>query len=133
MKHLMLIALCAGLFSFTGCASHRGVGNHGSCQSGQCGQNCNGGNGGGLLSRLGGRNECQSCQSGVAVGCRPGPLRWQQGGLNYSEGLATGHMAQGSNTRPANPGPASGTVAYPYYTTRGPRDFLLDNPPTIGN
>jgi hypothetical protein len=24
------------------------------------------------------------------------------------------------------------TVAYPYYTTRGPRDFLLDNPPSIG-
>jgi hypothetical protein len=23
-------------------------------------------------------------------------------------------------------------VAYPYYTTRGPRDFLVDNPPTIG-
>jgi hypothetical protein len=21
---------------------------------------------------------------------------------------------------------------YPYYTTRGPRDFLMDNPPTIG-
>lgn len=23
-------------------------------------------------------------------------------------------------------------VAYPYYTIRGPRDFLLDNPPSIG-
>jgi hypothetical protein len=23
-------------------------------------------------------------------------------------------------------------VAYPYYTTRGPRDYFLDNPPTIG-
>jgi hypothetical protein len=23
-------------------------------------------------------------------------------------------------------------VGYPYYTTRGPRDFLLDNPPSIG-
>jgi hypothetical protein len=21
---------------------------------------------------------------------------------------------------------------YPYYTTRGPRDFLMANPPTIG-
>lgn len=29
-------------------------------------------------------------------------------------------------------GPASPTYAYPYYTTRGPRDFLLDQPPTIG-
>jgi hypothetical protein len=23
-------------------------------------------------------------------------------------------------------------VAYPYYTTRGPRDFLAKNPPSIG-
>lgn len=30
------------------------------------------------------------------------------------------------------PSPPSGQVAYPYYTTRGPRDFLLNNPPTIG-
>jgi hypothetical protein len=29
-------------------------------------------------------------------------------------------------------GPPSAQVAYPYYTTRGPRDFLLDNPPSIG-
>jgi hypothetical protein len=28
-----------------------------------------------------------------------------------------------------NPG---AVVAYPYYTIRGPRDFLLDNPPSIG-
>ncbi len=25
-----------------------------------------------------------------------------------------------------------GTYAYPYYTTRAPRDFLMKNPPTIG-
>jgi hypothetical protein len=25
-----------------------------------------------------------------------------------------------------------GAVAYPYYTVRGPRDFLMKNPPTIG-
>ena len=28
-------------------------------------------------------------------------------------------------------GPA-GTIAYPYYTTRGPRDFLAKDPPSIG-
>ncbi len=36
----------------------------------------------------------------------------------------------------AMPGPAMGppapTVTYPYYTTRGPRDYFLNNPPTIG-
>ena len=29
-------------------------------------------------------------------------------------------------------GPPSPSVAYPYYTTRGPRDFLLNNPPSLG-
>jgi hypothetical protein len=29
-------------------------------------------------------------------------------------------------------GPPTAQVAYPYYTIRGPRDFLLDNPPSIG-
>lgn len=29
-------------------------------------------------------------------------------------------------------GPPSAAVAYPYYTVRAPRDFLLDNPPSIG-
>lgn len=29
-------------------------------------------------------------------------------------------------------GPPAGTVAYPYYTTRGPRDFLARNPQSIG-
>ena len=30
------------------------------------------------------------------------------------------------------PGPATPTSAYPYYTTRAPRDFLMANPPSIG-
>jgi hypothetical protein len=29
-------------------------------------------------------------------------------------------------------GPPVGQVAYPYYTVRGPRDFLLDKPQSIG-
>jgi hypothetical protein len=41
--------------------------------------------------------------------------------------------AGGYPEQPAfQPGPPVGQVAYPYYTTRGPRDFLLDNPPSIG-
>lgn len=42
-------------------------------------------------------------------------------------GGAVPHTAQG----PGSAGTAP-TYAYPYYTTRGPRDFLQDNPPTIG-
>jgi hypothetical protein len=30
------------------------------------------------------------------------------------------------------PGPPVAQTAYPYYTVRGPRDFLLDNPPPLG-
>jgi len=30
------------------------------------------------------------------------------------------------------PGPPVGQTAYPYYTVRGPRDFLQANPPSIG-
>lgn len=29
-------------------------------------------------------------------------------------------------------GPPVGTTAYPYYTLRGPRDFLANDPPSIG-
>jgi len=29
-------------------------------------------------------------------------------------------------------GPPSAAVTYPYYTTRGPRDFLASDPPSIG-
>ena len=29
-------------------------------------------------------------------------------------------------------GPPTGAVTYPYYTNRGPRDFLADDPPSIG-
>jgi hypothetical protein len=38
-------------------------------------------------------------------------------------------MAEGEA---AQAGPATGAVTYPYYTTRGPRDFLAKNPPSIG-
>jgi hypothetical protein len=31
-----------------------------------------------------------------------------------------------------NPEPASGTITYPYYTNRGPRDFLAKSPASIG-
>ncbi|MBN1588633.1 MAG: hypothetical protein JW888_03880 [Pirellulales bacterium] len=34
--------------------------------------------------------------------------------------------------RYVNPGPPTGAVAYPYYTTRGPRDFLASDPRVIG-
>jgi hypothetical protein len=42
----------------------------------------------------------------------------------------------GPGAHPWQDGPPSGPptahVGYPYYTLRGPRDFLLNNPPSIG-
>ena len=44
---------------------------------------------------------------------------------NMQNGCANGFCGQ-------EMGPTQGSVQYPYYTTRGPRDFLLANPPSIG-
>ncbi len=44
-----------------------------------------------------------------------------------------GDLAIGPDGQPmVAPGASAGAVGYPYYTTRGPRDFLLNNPPSIG-
>ena len=44
------------------------------------------------------------------------------------------HRGPQSHTGPLGPsmGPHAPTVAYPYYTTRGPRDFLATDPASIG-
>ena len=123
MKRLTFVA--AALMMLVGAAG---------CSVNRC-NSCNtcGPSGGGLLGGLG----CQSCTSdecSVATGCRTCGIGWQHGGHDYSEGLATGNPLHGRPGRQsaAVAGPQSATVGYPYYTVRGPRDFFLDNPPTIG-
>ena len=84
------------------------------------------------------------CPVGAAMGCNcegcacGGPCQ------RLAERVATGFCGcpgggicpTGGGVYPEQPafnqGPPVGQVAYPYYTTRGPRDFLLDNPPSIG-
>ena len=34
--------------------------------------------------------------------------------------------------QPINPGPPTGAITYPYYTTRGPRDFLAQDIRPLG-
>ncbi len=72
---------------------------------------------------------CNNCRTGCGpVGCRPQKIGWQRGGTDYQRHLshdAYRHQGQSSGIQ-------APTVAYPYYTTRGPRDFLINNPPTIG-
>ena len=46
-------------------------------------------------------------------------------------GRGMGGGLYGAELQPA-PGPSPAMVAYPYYTTRGPRDFLNPYPPSIG-
>ena len=92
----------------------------GACQDGQC--------------PVGG---CQTgqCQGGA---CEDGACHKRHVG-RYG-GLAKHHLSpeekaalEGSDYGATSPaGPPTGAVAYPYYTTRGPRDFLAKCPPSIG-
>jgi len=73
---------------------------------------------------------CQDCENGM---CHA-PHTGRYGGLakhhlSAAERAALAGSDYGA-TQPA--GPPTGAVAYPYYTTRGPRDFLAKNPPSIG-
>lgn len=112
------------------------------CNSANCGGGCQTGtcNGKrGMLGRIGsmaGVAGCGNCAGCRASGCQTGPLGWQQGGLDYSSHLnpgVLGHQAGNQlNSQPFQAGPPTGQVAYPYYSVRGPRDFFMDNPPTIG-
>ena len=78
------------------------------CHDPQCDANARGGPS--LCGSCGGQG-CRECRLGKALCPHSG---------GYPE-------------RPIfNPGPPVGQVAYPYYTVRGPRDFLQDNPPSIG-
>jgi hypothetical protein len=62
------------------------------------------------------------------------PNRWGHGGCAVPHGHRHGRGGFGDGDlvlQPAPNGPV-GAVAYPYYTHRGPRDFLVNNPPSIG-
>jgi hypothetical protein len=84
---------------------------------------------------------CQSCQAtdatcGVKGGAtcddnsvdpgRKHHCRFFNGGLFKERG------EQEVVSEAPEAGPQTGAVAYPYYTTRGPRDFLAKNPGSIG-
>lgn len=79
---------------------------------------------------------CNNCNG--PIGCRPCGIGWQRGGTDYQRFLSHSEHRQGAGAGggagagAGASGPATAQVAYPYYTTRGPRDFLLNNPPTIG-
>ena len=53
-------------------------------------------------------------------------------GINHPYGKKIPHTANMSTGMQFPGGGQAPSYAYPYYTTRGPRDFLMDNPPSIG-
>jgi hypothetical protein len=77
---------------------------------------------------------CGACNKNGACGNQA--CGHQGGGLLGGRLAGLGHGGQFVNSQPAGAGAPTGApvaqVAYPYYTTRGPRDFLMDNPPSIG-
>lgn len=80
-----------------------------------------------------------------AAGCHPQHINRHGGGCPHcqghganggriGDGLLAGHYARHRQPQEeaAMEGPPTAAVAYPYYTVRGPRDFLVNNPPSIG-
>ena len=139
---LTLMALAAaGLCS--GCklghGLHRGLhAQHGHCQDGCCQDGCPDGACHGAAHG--------QCPDGLCLhGCEPGDghphhfepfFRGHQGPPERSGLLgwlgSLGNGAGGPAGAQPAPGPSAGNVSYPYYTTRGPRDFLARNPRSIG-
>ncbi len=69
--------------------------------------------------------ECPCGQQGCFGRCG----RMFGGGHGGGHGMGNGG---GICNRNQISGPPTAAVAYPYYTVRGPRDFLANNPPSIG-
>ena len=112
---------------------------------GPCDEHCGRGKRGGHGNRRG-DDGCDNCDDGSCGRCKRGGhgnRRGDDGNGSCDDGSCGrcglcarmrgrlgGHGAGAADMGP--PGPMTPQYTYPYYTTRGPRDFLLDNPPTIG-
>jgi hypothetical protein len=131
MKHAMYSVLAVVVLSgLTGCITQYGP-RPTACMGGSCAQ---------------APENCQSCND-PSDNCRacegrdPGPLArgfanvkhaCQDWSYNSCLSNCNGRCCGGNAPENANAGPPSETITYPYYTVRGPRDFLANNPPSIG-
>lgn len=125
--------------SSCGCSSCQTKSSCSSCGNncgGRCGSRSGGSRSGGRFCGCGG----QSFSIFGSPNCaRCGGLRGGQCGRCGVFGIFNGRCGGCGNggtphTEPfmGPAGPLSGTYAYPYYTIRGPRDFFMANPPSLG-
>lgn len=124
MKRLMLtLVAMSALATSSGCGClsrlwchHWGMCPWGGCQEEGCGESCGAG------------GECATCSAGSMPHHGHGLI-----GHHHHDGApGQGHLATDARAMAGAGGPPTGAVAYPYYTNRGPRDFLADDPPSIG-
>jgi len=125
-----LLALSA-LGLCTGCRIGQGLAHHGhhgpACPDG-CGHGCPDGACGHPHGHCDGDDGHSDPFEPFHLGHQGPP---QRGGVLSFLGRAGGGGGPPANAQPA-PGPSAGAVSYPYYTTRGPRDFLAADPRGIG-
>jgi hypothetical protein len=133
MKRTMFLMLTAVLLAgMVGCAAHRGkwscadgtcVNMPGGCaQAGDCcGSACEG-RGSVCEGRATDGAACDDCNGHCGLWAKL--CGWCK--------CKHGHKGPGRPPQDFNAGPPAAQVAYPYYTVRGPRDFLAKNPSSIG-
>ena len=86
----------------------------------------------------GGRNCLSKCVGGDSAGpvgceaCGEAGYETCGGPSAVRSGLPGCFRCGGRAEEAFAPGPPTGTITYPYYTNRGPRDFLAESPPSIG-
>ena len=123
-----------------GCGAMPGCDSGGGCFGGGCSSGACGGLagllGGGGCGLLGGGGGCQDPSGCVTPETLTMDGYGARGGVNGPLSGLVGHHHRGPQSHMGPPGPADGPavaqVTYPYYTTRGPRDYFESNPPSIG-
>lgn len=150
-RALFALLAVAGMAGLTGCAhtqkSCGSLGQGADCASSDCAtttSTCGGGCSGGCGSC--GYDPCNIFSSGCGMQCgcgtqcggACGQAGRGMGGGALGLGMAGGFGMGGRTPRgwdsqqPLVSGPATGAMTYPYYTVRGPRDFLASDPRPIG-
>lgn len=100
----------------------------GGCRGGGCAARKLAGGGGFAAHEIAGGCGKRGCRAGNL--CSKCTKIAQAAGLGHPYGGAIPHTNPAAGQQPQSG--IAPQYAYPYYTTRGPRDFLRDNPPSIG-